>query len=215
MASSPCVSCPAEPAASGFPRLREHDVVELVAAAARGDQRAWTVLVGRYGATIRSVARRHRLAPADQDEVAQRTWLRLVEHIATVREPAALGGWLATTARHECLRVIGSSVREVPIDESAMPDVAEDAAIHEAVEAAERGRALHGALDRLPDHQRTVVRLLLDEPALSYDDVSATLGIPRGSIGPTRARGLSRLRRDPHLASAVDRRTRFPGHDLY
>ena len=106
-----------ERSGSRRPHHRGDDLAALVSAAVRGEtrQRAWRLLVGRFSATIRAVARRHRLSAADQEEVAQRTWVRLVEHIESVREPAALGGWLATTARHECLRVLGASRREIPL----------------------------------------------------------------------------------------------------
>src|SRR4051812_2780059 len=80
---------------------RDDDLAALVPAAARGDQRAWQMLVARYAATVRHVARRHGLRAVEQEDVAQQTWMRLVEHIDRVREPLALGGWLATTARHE------------------------------------------------------------------------------------------------------------------
>lgn len=98
-------------------RHRGDDPHALVSGAVRGDQRAWDLLVARYGATIRAVARRHRLSAADQEEVAQRTWLRLVQHVRSIKEPAALGGWLATTARNESIRVLSASRREVPVDE--------------------------------------------------------------------------------------------------
>lgn len=205
------------------PRQHRDGLVVLVAAAAGGEPRAWDLLVARFGATIRTVARCHGLDEADQDEVAQRTWLRFVGHIESVREPAALGGWLATTARHECLRVLAASRWEVPVDEPPDVDRPDPSSIEDAVSEAERREALHRALDRLPARQRTLMRTLLAQPTLSFDDLSATLGIPRGSLGPTHARSLARLRRDPHLARVVgapstpvaaNRATRVTGHDL-
>jgi RNA polymerase sigma factor (sigma-70 family) len=169
----------------------------------RGDQHAWELLVARYGATIRAVARRHRLSVADQEEVAQRTWLRLVQHVTSVKEPAALGGWLATTARNESIRVLSASRREVPVDEPPNRDKPDPASVEDAASAAERRDALHRALDSLPARQRTLMRMLLAEPAMSYHEVSVALGMPRGSIGPTHGRSLARLRRDPHLARAL------------
>jgi RNA polymerase sigma factor (sigma-70 family) len=188
---------------SRVPRHRGDDLHALLSGAARGESRAWEALVARYGATIRAVARRHRLTAADQDEVAQRTWLRLVQHVASVKEPAALGGWLATTARRESLRVLAASRREVPVDEPPNADEADPSSIEDAASAAERRDALHRALAALPARQGTLMRFLLTEPAVSYDEVSIALGMPRGSIGPTYGRCVARLRRDPHLARAL------------
>ncbi|HZG95557.1 MAG TPA: sigma-70 family RNA polymerase sigma factor, partial [Mycobacteriales bacterium] len=81
-------------------------LTELVRAAADGDQRAWNALVDRFSRLVWAVARQHRLSEADAGDVAQATWLRLVENLASLREPEAVGGWLATTARREALRVI-------------------------------------------------------------------------------------------------------------
>jgi RNA polymerase sigma factor (sigma-70 family) len=203
-------------------RYRGDDVTALVPAAARGEQRAWALLVRRFSAAIRAEARRHRLNEADQEDVVQRTWLRLVEHIETVTEPAALGGWLATTARRECVRVLAASRRELPVDEPPIAEKSDPATVEDAVAESERRAALHGALDGLPARQRKLMRMLLSNPALSFDEVSAALGMPRGSLGPTHARSLARLRRDPHLAkvvgaslpAATSRRARVIGHDL-
>jgi RNA polymerase sigma factor (sigma-70 family) len=182
---------------------QDHDVASLVAAAASGEQRAWSLLVLRFGGMIRSIARRHRLGDADQDEVAQRTWLRLLEHIGSIREPAALGGWLATTTRHECLRVLRSSCREIPVNEPVALDEPDLNTVEDAAVAAERRAALHRALDALPDRQQSLMRMLLAEPALSFDELSVALGIPRGSLGPTHGRCLKLLRQNSALARVV------------
>jgi RNA polymerase sigma factor (sigma-70 family) len=198
------------------PARRGHDACAVITAAAAGDERAWQLLVGRYGATIAAVTRRHRLGAADRDEVAQRTWLRLVEHIWTIREPAALGGWLQTTARNECLRVLASSRRETPVDDEFLAEQPDDANLEDGLAERERKAALRGALERLTPRQQRIVRLLLMEPALSYAELSERLGVPQGSLGPTRQRCLARLRRDPHLAAVVRAaaRPRAIGHDL-
>ena len=81
-------------------------VAELVEAARWGDQSAWDRLVERFLPLVHSMASRHRLTPADADDVNQTVWLRLVEHLDDIRDPSALAGWIATTTRHECLRVL-------------------------------------------------------------------------------------------------------------
>jgi RNA polymerase sigma factor (sigma-70 family) len=79
---------------------------ELVAAAAAGDQQAWDALVDRYASLLWSVARSYRLSAPDAADVVQTTWLRLVEHLGQIADPDRLPGWLATSARRECLRVL-------------------------------------------------------------------------------------------------------------
>jgi RNA polymerase sigma factor (sigma-70 family) len=179
------------------------DCVALVRAAARGDQRAWETLVARFDPLIRSVARRHRLAPADVDDVAQRTWLALVRHIGRLHDPAALGGWLATTARHEALRTLDHARRELPAEDACAPAATEEACETRRLEALEERAALVGALERIRPLQRTLLWLLMAEPSLSYEQISAALGIPIGSIGPWRARALERLRGDEELLGAL------------
>ena len=80
-------------------------VVALVTRARDGDKDAWDELVERYAPLVFSVCRRYRLAPPDIDDVGQSVWLRLVEHLPGLREPAALPGWIATTTQRECFRL--------------------------------------------------------------------------------------------------------------
>jgi RNA polymerase sigma factor (sigma-70 family) len=188
-------------------RHRPHvceDLGSLVSAAAHGDERAWSALVRRLEPAVRAVARRHRLGDADQDEVVQHTWIRLVVHIDSIRDAAALPGWLTTTARRESLRLL-SARRDVPVEELQPAETLEAGTLDEQVLDEERRAALHCALDALPPRQRALMRTLVARPALTYDQLSAALGLPKGSIGPTRQRSLARLRRDPHLREAVAR----------
>lgn len=189
------------------PQRRAYDPTKLVQAAAHGDQHAWRVLVRRYSPLIRSIAGRHRLSKTEQDDVAQRTWLLLFQYLERVREPAALGAWLATVARRECLRALAAAQREVVVDEPPFSDQADPTTLDDIAVRSERRAALHAAVDALPDHERKLMRTLLAKPAFTYDAVSTALGIPRGSIGPTRARSLQRLRRDPQLARTVGARS--------
>src|ERR1700750_3097968 len=92
------------------------EVDELVRAARAGDAAAWDALVDRYLPLVTAVIRRLRLSAADADDVNQTVWLRLVEHLDTLREPKALPGWLATTARNEGLRAIRRRGRDLPVD---------------------------------------------------------------------------------------------------
>jgi hypothetical protein len=83
----------------------DQPVAELASRAANGDQNAWNEIVERYSPLILSICRRHGLGRADTTDVAQIVWLRLVEHLASLRDPAALPGWLAITTHRECLRI--------------------------------------------------------------------------------------------------------------
>jgi RNA polymerase sigma factor (sigma-70 family) len=182
---------------------RSTDLAALVAAATRREAWAWDAIVARYSPTVCGVARRHRLGHADQEEVLQMTWIRLLGAIDRIQEPEALGGWLATTARRECLRVLASGRREVPVEEAPAVEDVGAAALEEAAAAEERRRALREAIGSLRVRQRELVDLLLCDPPLSYEEVGRRLRMPVGSIGPTRLRCISRLREDPRLAAAV------------
>jgi RNA polymerase sigma factor (sigma-70 family) len=167
----------------------------LVSRAQKGDQDAWNSIVERFLPLVGAIARRHRLAPTDGDDVGQTVWLRLVEHLGDLREPAALPGWIRTTARNECLRLLAARGRTRVVDPQAggLDIVADDLTDAELL-ADERRQALRDALAELPEGRRELLLLLLIDPPLAYEEISRRLGIPIGSIGPTRARAFAQLR---------------------
>jgi len=171
------------------------DVTPLVQAAVAGDPVAWDRLVDRYSPLVRSVIWSFRLPPKDAEDAHQMVWLALVQHLGRLREPRALPGWIVTTTRRECLSLLQSTRRSVPIDvsESHSAMWATESCPEDDYWQAERRCALWRGLAELPDRQRQLMELLLADPPLSYDEISARLGIPRGSIGPTRARVMRRL----------------------
>jgi RNA polymerase sigma factor (sigma-70 family) len=177
-------------------------VVALVSRVGDGDQDAWNELIERYAPLVWSICARSRLSPEDIDDVAQSVWLRLVEHIGSVREPAALPGWLATTTRRECLRILGAAERREQREEPVPPGLADTT--EQEIIAAERNAALRAALAEMQRGCRELLTMLMSDPPRSYAEISATLGIPVGSIGPTRARCLDQLRRSRHLSSVLD-----------
>jgi RNA polymerase sigma factor (sigma-70 family) len=179
--------------------VRDAGLCRLVTAAAAGDGDAMETLVRRYTPMVRAVAGSYRLGPADVDDVVQETWLRLLTHIGRLQEPAAIGGWLATTARREALRALQCATREVSCAEPPEPDAAPCRDIVEEVAGGERERALRAAIERLPLRPRTVLEALMSEAAEGYAAVARKLGVPVGSLGPTRARSLERLRDDERL----------------
>jgi RNA polymerase sigma factor (sigma-70 family) len=185
-------------------RRRSGDLEGVVRAAAGGDGAAWRSLVDRFAGHVRSIARAHRLSAHDADDVAQTTWLRLVEHIDGMRQPAAVGGWLSTTARREAVSAIKSSGRERPTDHTLLEGEASEPVDTARLAATERSAAVGRAMATLSERDRTLLGLLFAEPAPSYTEISATLGMPIGSIGPTRQRSIARLRDDPQLRAAAD-----------
>jgi RNA polymerase sigma factor (sigma-70 family) len=182
-------------ARGGGQRLGATAVARLVKLAAVGHQRGWDGLIEEFGGLIRAVARAHRLNDADCADVAQATWMRLFTHLADLRDPASVGAWLATTARRECLRVIGVRGRLEPFGLEPAEQIAGDAPADNALMAAERDDALWRAFAQLRPSDQALLRLLMADPAPGYKQIAAELEIPIGSIGPTRARALERLRR--------------------
>jgi RNA polymerase sigma factor (sigma-70 family) len=172
------------------------EVALLVKRAASGDQAAWDALVERYTRLLWSVARGYRLDRADAADVVQLAWLRLVEHLTTLRDPERVGAWLATTVRRECLQLLAARKRRGDtVDDEVLTRVPDPAdPLDAGLLARERDTALWVAFARLPDRCQTLLRVLMVDPAPSYVEVSVSLEMPVGSIGPTRARCLERLR---------------------
>ncbi|MGY1666412.1 MULTISPECIES: RNA polymerase sigma factor [unclassified Geodermatophilus] len=173
----------------------EDAVATLVARALAGDAAAWDRLVERFLPLVLSIVRRHRLQDAEAQDVAQTVWLRLVEHLGAIREPRALPGWIATTTRHECHHLNGGRcvIPSADLDERGRPDDDTPGPDAELLEG-ERHEALLAALAELPDRQRALLLLLIEDPPLPYEEIGRRLGMPIGSIGPTRARAIARIR---------------------
>jgi RNA polymerase sigma factor (sigma-70 family) len=203
------------PAEEG-PRHGQRSVTDLVTRARNGDQQAWNALVEQYAPLIWSICRRYRLAGADADDVGQSVWLHLVDHLGNLRDPAALAGWLATTTRRECLRVLRTAQRPPAaasvIDAENIPDQHTGIAEQELLRA-ERHAALREALKHLPACCQQLIALLTEDPLMPYDQISARLGIPVGSIGPTRSRCLAKLRRHPAIAALTNAEATCAGRD--
>lgn len=172
------------------------DVTDLVRGASAGEAQAWETLVGRYSGLVWAIARNFRLRGGDASDVSQTTWLRLVENVHRLNDPARVGAWLATTARRECMRVLAQSNRQVLYGDEAAFDIidATGSDMDLGLIAEEQAAELHRALDKLPERSQRLMRLLMLDPPPSYDETSAALDIPIGSIGPTRARCLAKLR---------------------
>ena len=172
-------------------------VDELVAAAASGDAGAWEQIVKKYLPLVFSVIGSFGLSRSDAQDVNQTLWLRLVEHLDDLRDPRALPGWIAVTTRHEVLRVLKARRRTVqvdPTDDRAFDLQPPSPSVDEDLLRSERRQVLRAALAELPDKQRELLLLLVADPPVPSREISRRLGIPIGSIGPTRSRYLERLR---------------------
>jgi RNA polymerase sigma factor (sigma-70 family) len=176
---------------------------DIVMAAAGGDEASWQRLVDRYSNLLWAVTRAHNLNGDEAADVIQTTWLRLIEHLPDIKNPDGIGAWLATTARRECLQSLCRASRCQPSDEV-------DVLVDEEVPGAdarllrdERDAALRIAFNRLPHRDQALLRMLTADPAPSYEEIGAALGVAIGSIGPTRGRALERLRRELVAVEAV------------
>jgi RNA polymerase sigma factor (sigma-70 family) len=172
------------------------EVADTVRRAAEGDKSAWNALVENFSRMIWGIASAHRLGSADAGEVVQTTWLRLVEHLDRITYPERIGGWLATTARNESLRLLRLRGRESLSDDEDAWDRAPDTAppLEAQVLDRDRDRRVRAAYERLSERCRILLHLVV-VLAPPYAEIAATLDMPVGSIGPTRARCLERLRR--------------------
>ena len=179
-------------------------VVDLVERARDGDQAAWNGIVDRYAPLVWAVCRRHRLSVADAEDVASCVWLRLVERLETIREPAALPGWIATTTRRECLYLLRTRNRQIPVeDDERIVDGANPAA-DEWLLRQERHIALRHAFAELSELCQRLLSMLFHDPPVPYAQISAAMGMAVGGIGPSRQRCLAKLRDSQVLATLLE-----------
>jgi len=181
----------------------DDDLARLVRSATDGDQQAWNELVDRFSGLLWAICRAFRLNSSDASDVCQLTWLRLLEHLESIRDPARLPGWLATTCRRECLVLLRRNKRLQPVDDERLHYLSSDqpgpgqAAADTAVLVADRDAGLWHAFTRLSDRCQQVLRMLVvipDTGPPSYQLAAQALGVPTGSLGPTRGRCLAQLR---------------------
>jgi RNA polymerase sigma factor (sigma-70 family) len=171
-------------------------VAGLMRRAATGDLKAWERLVDQYARLIWSITVDFKLSESDAADVAQTTWLRLLEHIDRIEYPDRVGSWLAATARNECLRSLAARKRVVlsQDDTELGSAVVAGPEIDERILADESAQVVREALSRLPRRWQRLLEMLMADPPVPYADISDELGLPIGSIGPTRGRCLARLR---------------------
>lgn len=185
-------------------RVAADNSAELVGRIRNGDSSAWRELVDHYEPLLRRLARQYRLSGQDMDDAIQLTWLRCLEHIDQISHADRLRGWLATVCRRESLRLATKGRREIALGEQSVTRLVDDGQEERDPGAEMARRDAHDRLSRairaLPQKQQLVLTELLKEESRSYLDLSRRLGLPMGSIGPTRQRAIARLRQDPRLA---------------
>jgi RNA polymerase sigma factor (sigma-70 family) len=207
--------------------MEPDEIALLFARAAAGDKASFDVLVRRLAGVVWSVVRAHRLSGPDAEDVVQGVWLRLTQHLGSIRQPERLPGWLATTARHECLAVMRRHARDSgagPVTDGvdAVDGVTETStavtvggasgagidvvgdAVGVAMEDSARRRAVRAAMDNLDSRCRELLALLAHVPPVTYQDISESLGMPVASIGPTRGRCLDKIRRHPAVRAMIE-----------
>jgi RNA polymerase sigma factor (sigma-70 family) len=170
------------------------DAAQIVERIRAGEASAWRDLVDAYSGLIRAVGRSHRLSDADVADVLQTTWLRAFEHLERLRQPERLPAWLVTVARRESLRLLRNDKRCTPVAVEVLAEIPDAQSVEAKLLAEERDAQLWRAVGALPPRQRQTLTLLAQHPDASYETIGSALGMPVGSIGPTRLRALSRLR---------------------
>jgi RNA polymerase sigma factor (sigma-70 family) len=179
--------------ASGEERLSD---AELTARCVSGDERAWALLVDRYRRLIYTIPYRMGLDPADADEIFQITFARLAERLGGLEQPDRVRAWLVTTARRLALNAAG---RRKNFDSEVSAAIADPADLpSETLARLEEQQLVRIALSRLGGPCRRLLTLLYYPAegagkASSYESVARELGIPIGSVGPTRLRCLRKL----------------------
>jgi RNA polymerase sigma factor (sigma-70 family) len=171
------------------------DTAALLRAAEQGDKSAWDEIVRRYGGIVSATVRSFRLQDADALDAIQMTWLRLMTNLHRAQDPERLSGWLATTARRECLSILRQSKRTAHHEEATFGAVADPSADPEqSFLAAETVLTLRSLVAELPNRGRVLLQALFSDNPRPYAEIARITRIPVGSLGPTRARALRQLR---------------------
>jgi RNA polymerase sigma factor (sigma-70 family) len=177
---------------------------ELVDACRAGDQLAWNALIRRHSPRLWAIARFNGLDTAAAEDVVQTAWSTLCRSLDRLDNDSAVSGWLSTVVKREAIRASKAQRRTHPSEllasELPLPD--------ERLGERERVEALRRALAQLPAQSQALLGLLFSDAELSYEEIAKRIGRSVGSIGPTRARCLARLRaileRDPAYRSLSD-----------
>jgi RNA polymerase sigma factor (sigma-70 family) len=181
------------PAPAGQGRA-EH-LAALLLRAQSGDRDCLRGIVAELTPLLWNVARGQGVAVADAEDVVQSVWLSLVARLGAIETPAALIGWLVTATRRESWRMRRVGERAHAVDTDELLDLADPTEpAEDRILAEERRRMIREALGRLTPRCAELLRVLAFSDRPDYDTVAQALGMPRGSIGPSRGRCLAKLR---------------------
>lgn len=179
---------------------------ELVARCLRGEQAAWAALVRRYQRLVHVIVGRIGMDEHAAADVFQTVFARLVDHLPRIGDPSRLQAWIVTTAKREALLQRSRAQRHVSMtregedegDEGAEWDLADDSPLaEEALESLQQQDRIRRGLEQLDERCRQLLTLLFadEDERPAYEDIATRVGMPVGSIGPTRSRCLGKLRK--------------------
>ena len=177
------------------PPDRGAHMASLMRAARQGVEDALGQIVTELSPLLWQVARSAGLSSGDAEDVLQTVWMRLVAHLDEIHNATALAAWLVTTTKREAWRVRAVGRRQVPADQESFAELPDEGpGSEEQVIVHDQQRALWAAIGRLSARCQELLRIVAFAPRPDYAAVAAALGMPVGSIGPTRGRCLAKLR---------------------
>lgn len=175
--------------------LQEADDATLVKHCLAGNEDAWEVLITRYSRLIYSIPLRFGLSRAVADEIFQETSLLILEKLDTIRDVDRLSAWIVTSTRRLCIQH-WRRTSKVQLDDidTFENDLGENDNVDEEIDLMAQRTMIKKALSEIPPRDRDLITaLFLEDPPWTYDEISEKLGIPTGSIGPTRKRSIKKL----------------------
>jgi RNA polymerase sigma factor (sigma-70 family) len=183
----------------------ERDDAALLGACRAGDATAWRALVQRYQRLVYAIVRRAGLDEASAADVFQEVFARLLAHLGRLNDPSRVQAWIVTTAKREVLHRLAQLRREPPLDNRRDDEEGEPPEHQledptplpdELLSQLQQLDRLRSAFDRLDPRCRDLLSALYrEDPPPSYETLATRLSVPLGSVGPTRARCLDKLRR--------------------
>lgn len=174
-------------------RIPDRELLATLALGGEPRRRAWAHLVARHSPALYAVARSFRVNPQTAEDLVQVAWLRLLERAGQLRDPDAVGPWLCMIVRNEARRIVTRQREFAAVLQ--LDQVPADGAVDAHLLAGEQGSAVRMAFAELGPDCRQLLQLCVADPPLSYDQIAAALGRPRGSVGPSRRRCLEHLRK--------------------
>jgi RNA polymerase sigma factor (sigma-70 family) len=174
---------------------RTDRIASMLSATREGSEAALGDIITELTPMLWQVARATGLSRQDAEDVLQTVWTRLLSHLDGIRDARALIPWLVVTTRREAWRQRAAGRRQLPAEASwfaALPDAGPGS--EDQIISADQDRALWSAFAQLSPRCQELLRIVAFVPRPDYQAVAAELGMPRGSIGPTRGRCLAKLR---------------------